>query len=987
VEFRVLGPLEVLGDGGEPVRLPGGRARIALALLCVKRGLVVPTDWLIHATWNGSPPATAIAQTQAHISALRRALGPARDLIGTTEQGYLLRVDEPATDLGRLRLLARQARTAQPAEAVKLLAEAVALWRGIPFGGADCAELETAADLIEQEYVTVLEEHARLVFAHGTPADSTAVITRLQEWCTSHAMHEGLHAALIEALARTGRQADAIAAYHDLRERLAEELGVDPGPPLRSLYQRIVSGQSVSGQSVSGQSVSGQSVSGQSVSGQNVTGQSVTGPIRPAQLPASVADFTGRKSSAKQLADALAPGATVAISAVTGTGGMGKTALAVHVAHLVSAEFPDGQLYVNLAGASAEPAAPGDVLARLLRNLDVPSGSVPADAEERALTYRSVLAGKRLLLVLDDARDAAQVRPLLPGSAGCAVLVTSRARLGDLAAVVRFDLAELEPAEAVELFGRIIGRARVAAEPRAAESILASCAGLPLAIRIAASNLAVRPGWSLAAYADQLAAEQHRLDLLQCGDQAVRASFRLSYDGLDAEQARMFRLLGLTPPGVLPVAALAALADSGLTATERCLEALTEVCLLEAPAPGQYRLHDLLRLFASELASTELASTELAGTGVASTELASTELASTKLAGTGVAGTGLAEDERSSALRGFIGWYAAGLRSAVGVLAASGRMPPGADLAVQPEWDVPEFGSHRTALDWVQRGEATIGWAIRTAAAQGWHAAATRVASLFTLYGLRAGVPEALVATQRIAVDSAVLIGDDLTQAWLLTGLGVYLRRGTDHPAAMACFEQALVLRQRCGDRYGEAASHCNLGNAHGNAGRFGAALENFRQAAAIGEELGDDHLLGTVFSNIGRLYQKLGDSDRSLDAFSHGVDVLRRSGDRYSEAVTRIGLGATLHRTGRAEQALAEYRGAESTLRELGLAERDLIEALCGAGETLDALDRPAEADRTWAEALAAAEQWLPQDLRDRLAARAPRRPAHHARNAARFR
>jgi DNA-binding SARP family transcriptional activator/tetratricopeptide (TPR) repeat protein len=944
VEFRVLGPLEVLGDGGEPVRLPGGRARIALALLCVKRGLVVPTDWLIHATWNGSPPATAIAQTQAHISALRRALGPARDLIGTTEQGYLLRVDESATDLGRLRLLARQARTAQPAEAVKLLAEAVTLWRGIPFGGADCAELETAADLIEQEYVTVLEEHARLVFAHGTPADSTAVITRLQEWCTSHAMHEGLHAALIEALARTGRQADAIAAYHDLRERLAEELGVDPGPPLRSLYQRIVSGQSVSGQSVTGQSV---------------TGQSVTGPIRPAQLPASVADFTGRKSSAKQLADALAPGATVAISAVTGTGGMGKTALAVHVAHLVSAEFPDGQLYVNLAGASAEPAAPGDVLARLLRNLDVPSGSVPADEEERALTYRSVLAGKRLLLVLDDARDAAQVRPLLPGSAGCAVLVTSRARLGDLAAVVRFDLAELEPAEAVELLGRIIGRARVAAEPRAAESILASCAGLPLAIRIAASNLAVRPGWSLAAYADQLAAEQHRLDLLQCGDQAVRASFRLSYDGLDAEQARMFRLLGLTPPGVLPVAAIAALADSGLTATERCLEALTEVCLLEAPAPGQYRLHDLLRLFANELASTELA------------------------------GTGLAEDERSSALRGFIGWYAAGLRSAVGVLAASGRLPPGADLPVQPEWDVPEFGSHRTALDWVQRGEATIGWAIRTAAAQGWHAAATRVASLFTLYGLRAGVPEALVATQRIAVDSAVLIGDDLTQAWLLTGLGVYLRRGTDHPAAMACFEQALVLRQRCGDRYGEAASHCNLGNAHGNAGRFAAALANFRQAATIGEELGDDHLLGTVFSNIGRLYQKLGDSDRSLDAFSHGVDVLRRSGDRYSEAVTRIGLGATLHRTGRVEQALAEYRGAESTLRELGLAERDLIEALCGAGETLDALDRPAEAGQTWAEAaaLAAGEQWLPQDLRDRLAARAPRRPAHHARNAARFR
>lgn len=905
------------------MRLPGGRARIALALLCVKRGLVVPTDWLIHAIWNGSPPATATAQTQAHISALRRALGPARELIGTTEQGYVLRADEPATDLGRLRLLVQQARTArQPAEAIELLAEAVTLWRGRPFGGVDCAELETAAGLIEQEYVTVLEEHARLVLAHGTPAGRAAMITLLLEWCASHPMHEGLRAALIEALARDGRQADAIAAYHDLRERLAEELGVDPGPQLRDLYQRIVSGQSLAGR------------------------------IRPAQLPASVADFTGRKSQVEQLADALAPGATVAISAVTGTGGMGKTALAVHVGHLVSAGFPDGQLYVNLAGASAEPAAPGDVLARLLRDLDVHSNSVPAGEEERALTYRSVLAGQRVLLVLDDARDAAQVRPLLPGSAGCAVLVTSRARLGDLAAVVRFDLAELDQAEAVELLGRIIGQVRVAAEPRAAESILASCTGLPLAIRIAASNLAVRPGWSLAAYADQLAAEQHRLDLLQCGDQAVRASFRLSYDGLDAEQARTFRLLGLTPPGVLPVAAIAALTGGGLTATERCLEALTEVCLLETPAPAQYRLHDLLRLFANELASTDLASTDLA------------------------------EDEQAAALRGFTGWYAAGLRSAVGVLAASGRMPPGADLPVRSEWEVPEFGTHGAALDWVQRGEATLGWTIRTAAARGWHEAAIRIASLLTLYGLQAGVSEALVATQRIAVDSAVLIGDDLALAWLLTGLSVYLRRSADHPAAIAAIEQALILRRQGGDRYGEAASYCNLGSAHGEAGLFGAALDDFRRAATIAGELGDDRLLGMVFSNIGRLYQKLGDSDRSLDAFSHGVDVLRRTGDRYSEAVTRIGLGATLQRTGRAEQALAEYRRAESALRELGLAERVLIEALCGAGEILDAQGRTAEAGQSWAEAaaLAAAEPWLPQDLRERLAARIPPRASRPA-------
>jgi DNA-binding SARP family transcriptional activator len=877
-----------------------------LGLLCVRAQQVVARGKLVDAAWNGEPPATAVTQLQGIVSALRRAFGHEhRDIIATTSDGYMLRA---GTDLAAFRELARRARADQDHDCFR---DALALWRARPFDGLDCAELETAADQVEQEYVGVLEEYAAGELRLGR---RDTVIEAVSPWAMRHPLRERLQALLIQALAASGRQAEAHAAYHALRQRLAGELGVDPSPELRDLYQRILAGDRATTSAAQ---------------------------VRPAQVPAAATDFTGRTLEVMDLCETLLTGCgAVVISAVTGTGGIGKSALAAHVAHLVAAEFPGGQLYVNLAGASRDPAVPAEVLARLLRDLGVAADEIPAAGAEREARYRSVLAGRKMLLVLDDARNAAQVRPLLPGTDGCAVLVTSRARLADLAGVKRCDLSELSRDDALALFTRIAGPARVAAEQAAAGEVLDSCGGLPLAIRIAGAKLAARPGWTVADMAARLAAGHDRLRELRCGDLAVRASFQLSYDGLPVPVAGVFRLLGLTPPGVVPLGAIAALTDLSAAEAERALDVLADAHLIENPAPGQYRLHDLLRLFAAELAGTELAGTERDG---------------------------------EVAVRRMITWYGAVLRSAIEVVAQARRMPPGIDgWPAEPTRAVPVFGTHSEALGWVRREEATLAWMIKAAAARGWHELTTRMTSLFTMYSLRAESSDAFAASHQIGVDSARELGDDLAQAWLLTGLGFYLKRIGDYAGAVECYQRSLLLREQAGDRNGVAACHCNLGNAYINWGRHQEGLDNLRRAAALSEELGDDLTLGMALCNIGFAFGETGESQQKLAILDRAIQVLRGTGDRYSEAVAGVGRGEALYQLGRLDEALAQFRSAEVMIRDLGLAQRDLVEALCGLGETLDALGRPGEASRNWQEAaaLAATGLRLPDAVRARIMA-----------------
>jgi len=896
--FRVLGPVEVAGDDGIPVRLPAGRARVVLALLChaaaKPSAQAVSRDRLVEAVWNGAPPATAMTQLHGLVSALRRTFDSARQVIATTDDGYLLDVAANETDLGRMRelvALAGQWRDrGEPRQAAARFEDALALWRGRPFAGLDCTELHDAAGLIEQEYVSALEDYAGVQLGLG---DHARLVEPLTEWTRQHPLREGLRAALIEVLARSGRQADAIAVYHDLRGRLADDLGVDPSPRLRDLYRQLV--------------------------GENGTGSRPA--VLPAQVPAPVADFTGRELEIKELCDALAPDGsvhpTVVIGAVTGAGGIGKSALVARVAQLMAGEFPDGQLYVNLMGASAEPAAPSEVQARLMRDLGVQAEDVPSVGGERDARYRSVLAGQRILLVLDDARDAAQVRPLLPGTNGCAVLVTSRARLADLPGVVRCDLEALTRDDALILFGRIVGPARAGAEPAAARTILDACGEFPLAIRIAGARLAARPGWSVEDMARRLSAEHDRLRELRCGDLAVRTSFQLSYDVLDEPSMRVFRLLGLAPPGELSLAAIAVLTGLDVTAAEPVLDVLADCHLIENPVAGRYRLHDLLRLFAAEKAEAELD-----------------------------------QEERERAAARLITWYWAALRAAAGAL-AQGRLLAHGTEEVPEAPLVPVFATHAEALAWCDRERGGLLWAIEAAAGGGHDRIAATMACLIWMYASRVGHPLALAASQQAGLDCATAIGDQAMQAWLLTSLGTIMNRAGSPGQAISYHERALAVHRRRGSRLGQASSLNNLGTAHFSLGDYVAARGFFRQSAG----LEDDRGLGLALCNEAEACARLGEHAAAAELYSAGIELRAAHGDRYGVAVGRTGLGQSLRLLGKPDESLGQLRLAVAIYRELGVRDGQLMQVFYELGCTLADLGEREQAAQAWREALAHAQ------------------------------
>ena len=455
LRFNLLGSFEVRSRDDRLVRLPACRARTVLALLALRAGQVAASDRLIHAAWNGAPPASATTRLQGLISDLRRALPTeAGAVILTTGAGYLLDVTGDDIDLLQARRLTSQARSHRDhgaiAEAARTMAEALELWRGTPFDGLECAELQAEADLIEHRRADGLEEFAELELELGRHA---ALAGRLAEWTARYPLREGLVDCRLRALARSGRQAEAIAAYQELRRRLADELGVDPTPALQAAYRSILDGDRALLASGSRPS------------------RSPSVPL-PAQLPADAADVTGRAEVTARLLAALTgrsgrPGA-VPVCAISGMAGVGKTVVAVHVAHRAADAFLDGTLHVNLAGTSGEPLAAGRVLARLVRDLGGGDGDLPADEAELGARYRSLLAGRRVLLVLDDARDAAQVRPLLPGLAGSAVLVTSRSGLADLPGADHVDLDLLTEDDGRRLLRLIVGPARADADQDAA---------------------------------------------------------------------------------------------------------------------------------------------------------------------------------------------------------------------------------------------------------------------------------------------------------------------------------------------------------------------------------------------------------------------------------------------------------------------------------------------------------------------------------------
>ncbi len=499
LRFTVLGPVRAWR--GSEVLSPGSpQQRALLTALLLREGRTATAGELIDAFWGEDPPSQALATIRTYASRLRKILG--QDTLVSESGGYAIRTDRGALDLTLAQDLAAEAEKARAAgdrcQARTLINKVLGLWDGEALASVPGPYADNQRTRLEEWRLQLTETRLDLDLEVGCHAEAVSELTALT---AAHPLRERLRELLMVALYRSGRQAEALAVYADTRRLLAEELGVDPRPELAQLQQRILRAD-------------------EELARPADEPAPAPAPLKPAQLPATVPDFTGRSAFVSELGSRLATaeGSVMAVSAVAGIGGVGKTTLAVHVAHQARRHFPDGQLYVDLQGAGARAAEPETVLGSFLRALGTADSAIPDTLDERAALYRSTLDGRRILILLDNAHDAAQIRPLLPGTPGCAALVTSRVRMVDLAGAHLVDLDVMSPEEALQLFTRIVGAERVGAERDAALDVVAACGFLPLAIRIAASlSLAARRTWTVSVLAAKLADERRRLDELQAG--------------------------------------------------------------------------------------------------------------------------------------------------------------------------------------------------------------------------------------------------------------------------------------------------------------------------------------------------------------------------------------------------------------------------------------------------------------------------------------
>ncbi|MFI6638642.1 AfsR/SARP family transcriptional regulator [Streptomyces sp. NPDC050504] len=979
--YTLLGPVRVLrGDASVPL---SPQQQAVLAMLLGRRGRPVSTGELVDGIWGAAAPRRALSTLQTQIGELRRKLEPDRPprtparVLRSEHGGYLLKPADGSFDVAlHEELVARADRSAadgDPRAARRQLDEALGLWHGQPLAGVPGPYAEGLRATLAESRLAALETRFGLDLALGAHAEAVPGLSVL---VAEHPLREGLQAHLMLALYRSGRQAEALAVYADVRRLLADELGVEPGPALTELHLRVLHADPVLGHDAARAPAPRAAGPGQ---GRN-TGAWLTGepgrlPV-PAQLPAPPADFTGRDESSTRLLAALDGDAPhVVLSAVSGIGGVGKTALALHTGHQVRGRYPDGQLHADLLGASAAPAEPSEVLARFLRALG--AGPVPEGLEERAALYRSALAGRRVLVVLDNAADERQVAPLLPSTPGCAALVTSRTKLLSLP-VRSIELDVFTQAEALELLGRMIGQERVEAEPDAAAELIAACGHLPLAVRIVGARLAQRPGWTIADLAGRLADERRRLDQLKVGDLAVEASFQLSYDQLTPELARVFRLLAVPEGPLVSVEKAAAVLDRAEHETLDMLEQLVDAGLLESHGARHYRCHDLLRLFArARSAQTETPAELDAALGRLVDYSLATVSGAYRLARPGcavphaLARTKAAGTPFSSAAAGQE-WVREEFDAVLSVLRRAAERPgmpigPAADLLL--------------ALD--PFGESDFLWprlngpaaAIAQAAVERSDSPAQIRARYMLAGGLwQVGRVEDGAAEVRTALELSRATGDEAVLGQLLN---VRALLEYDDPAlALALLRESTAVHIRRGNLWGELESLNNTAGPLRELGRGDEALALLADALRRAEPLGWTVVRVYLQQGHARTLGALGRHEEALESYTEALEGCRAIGSEFLELMVELRTGITECELGGYAEAAAHLERSLAGARILGHEPLQAM-ALGALGRALTGLGRT---ERAEACALAAREirvrLGLPVEQETKAAELAPGEP-----------
>ncbi|GAA5056816.1 AfsR/SARP family transcriptional regulator [Streptomyces similanensis] len=970
LEFRVLGPLEVRA-GEVPVPLGGRRHRTILTVLLLAPGHVVSVDSLIEAVWNEHPPATARTQVSICIAALRKAFknaGCPDEVIVTAHPGYLLRLGRHSLDTAEFADLVAGADAAvrgeRLAEASRAYTEALRLWRGRPLAGVTGHRVEDEAQRLEELRLNTFENATQVRLQLG---DHQRALPDLAAMVRSHPLRERARHQLITAQYRSGRRAEALETFQEGRRWLMEELGIEPGPALTELHQAILQDRP---------SLSAPEPDTEPVAPPTPVGD-------PLELPPDVPRLAGRKEELAQLgrlldADSTAGGPATGL--ITGVAGIGKTSLAVHWGHSVADLFPDGQLFADLHGYDEhlEPTTADEVLGRFLRSLSVPTAQIPAAPEERAALYRSLLADRRVLVVLDNVRSDAQVRPLLPSGAGCCVLVTGREQLPELVAWpprawVR--LGPLSPHEAVELLGRIVGEERVAAEPGAIVTLAELCDLLPLALRIAGARLASKPHWTVAHLVRRLSDERSRLDELSQGASQVRASFALTYQGLAGQAAQLYRRLGLLDVPDFTSWVAAVLLDTDLRTGERLIEELVDAQFLDVVGPDvaghtRYRFQNLLRLFARERAEEESARERAA-------VLDRVHRTYLFLA---------AEAHRRS--------YGGDFSIIHGSVAQLPLSPELTDrLLARP-------------LDWLEAERLPLAALVGRAAAAGQDELAWDLTlCVLVLFETRNYLDDWRECAER-SLAAVRAAGNTRGEAAMLHVLGALEMRLRDFTTAYHLFTRALRLHERAGEAHGGALVLRNMAMIDEMRGELDSAMRHSTAALAVFRQVGDRSSEAHVLNNMAQIRLDQGDVDeaqrlseesvrvsaaigeggaRSLALGTHRlarVHLARQEYDLAEEALLRVihivrgqmdtlGLAHGLLALGEARMGAGRWRQARATLRRAtevaALVDSPLVEGRIklALGTAARKCDDPDEARRNFAGALAdfgriGVEEWM---------------------------